>query len=800
MTARGAFPKIFTLLLGYFLNFCPLQMEYVNELMKLAIAQHRERGRIFAEIEWIKCWDINGVSEKLRDFMEHLQSITKKISTTMFNLDLIMSDERLDAFVKDCEELEREEKRRKEIVIEKENRPSGVNFDHDLFVFTTAPIDYNKRALVNLSQCEIPDDIGFALSFGPKFLFPYNTTNENLYEIIAQIDKCIEDAVSPMFQHKASNEIMKILSKRDKFKHDMHAQWLNFINYRTVKFLEENEDIVALKSDKGGHVVLVDKNKYDTTVDEMLNDNNYEQLPYDPITLLVENEKKLMNIAKKNYKCKKVASSVMTYQPATLQLAKFYGLPKVHKPGFKLRPIVAMRGSPGHALGKIFNEMLKEIFPISHFHIKDSFQAKKFFDGVSFPSNYTIKSWDVVSMFTNIPIDLAKDIINEKQTVFLNKFGIGKNILSMFLKFLLEDSTVFTANGKIYKQKDGLPMGGCISPTIARLVMDKIARHLLERVKEIAFIKIFVDDTITAIDPLVADRALEILNSFHPKMKFTVENENEELAVNFLNLTVYRDEGRIKTNWYRKSFASGRLVPFFSSHKRTTVIGTAESFIKTVILLSDSSFFRENKSIVYDTLKSNAFPEWLIDTLMNKHYTLMTPACGSEQKKMNKRANRYVIFPHAICKSRDIKKILLSYTNKDIILADSTKNTKINQVRNRKTVTEWYMKSNMILISKCKCGKKYLIEKTAYNQTAGMLAREMKTKHNICKDSMHSFKKIIPHRGLAYSSQTQFLLRYLRLIFDRKGSLGSRASLPNYHLSKLMINAELPTSLKNKLG
>ena len=61
-------------------------------------------------------------------------------------------------------------------------------------------------------------------------------------------------------------------------------------------------------------------------------------------------------------------------------------------------------------------------------------------------------------------------------------------------------------------------MEGCILPTIARLVMDRVVKHVLDIVPNIAFIKVYVDDTIAALDPAFADMALDTLNSFHPDM------------------------------------------------------------------------------------------------------------------------------------------------------------------------------------------------------------------------------------------------------------------------------------------
>lgn len=771
-------------------------MDELGNMKALAMAQHEELGFFTAEGNWIVCKDINGVSEDMKTNREHINSLTKRISTTLINIDLILSDEEYDAFTTECDNTVNTAKNRREIEIEKEYRPTNTIYNEENRKFDHKPMNYNKKAIVNLTQCTIPEDINIALSYGPKFLFPYNTTDENIYKILAQLDNCIEDSVSPLLQQQTSREITGEFNKRDKFQSDANIQWLSFINNRTVEYFKQNEELIALKSDKGGHVVLTNKNDYDEAIDDMLNTNNYELLDTTPLNELITRETKLMSILKKNYKCKKLASEFRGYQPNTLQLAKFYGLPKVHKPGFKLRPIMAMIGAPGHTLGKMFNTMLKDIFSVSEHHFRDSFQAKEYFDGVTFPLHYVIKSYDVVSMFSNIPTNMAKEIIMAEQEVFYQRFGIGKLILISIMNFLLDECTVFTANGKIYHQTRGLPMGGCISPTIARLVMDKVVNHLLESVPNIAFIKVYVDDTFAAVHPDSSDAALNALNSFHPDMKFTVENEDDKQSINFLNLTVYRFGPKLKTNWYRKNFASGRLVPYFSSHKRTTITGTAEAFIKTVLSLSDPVFFKNNKFEVISTLRENSFPDTLILTLMNKFYTLLKPIRNMKHKKSDKTKIIYKIFPHAVCRSRNIKKILLRYIDNNIILADSTKNTKINQVTTRKTKTDWKNKSNLILMSKCVCGSKYCVRATGFNQTGDMLRKLIQTQHKKCDNNLHAFRKVVPHKGLAYGTQTTFLIKYLKLFFDKK-LINDKVHLPNYHLAKIMKHAKLPSQILN---
>lgn len=762
----------------------------VIQMMGELLVLYGERGKLDAKRLWNSCADPDETSKDGRGLVWTIQQINNKIKKLNNMLDIVLDTEQMNELKTEGNAFGIREKEEKERVLELQHRPTNTTYVNGKIAY--GPMNYNKRALINMTDKNIPDDIKIGLSFGWKFLFPFSIKNDNMYEIIAQVDKCIDDTVHESRRMEANIEVANILKSCDNYQENKTTQWLTFISKRTEKFFKNNVDIFATRSDKGGHTVVITVEQYEKEVERMLNNDGYEIIGYDPLDGLIKNESRLIKIIKSNFKCKEFLPLLRGYQPNLLKLACFYGLPKVHKPGLKLRPITALSGGPGYFLGKVFNDMLKVIFPRTEHHIKDSYDIKKFLDQVEILPTNIIKSYDVVNMFPSIPVELAIQTIMEKSKDFLDNYGIGKIILQRILKYLLIDSTFFTAVGKTYKQISGLPMGGCISPTIARLIMDKVIVHLYEKVPEITFIKVFVDDTIAALDPQCAGKALETLNNFNPMMKFTVEDEDENQSIKFLNLNLMRTNGGIKTNWYRKIFASGRLVSFYSGHKFSTIMGTAEAFIKTVLSLSNGEFFHQNRNIVMETLRENCFPDTTIESLMNKFYTLMRPvSSGRGGKNPNV---EYKIFPHAINGSARIKKVLDKLKNPNIVLADSTKNTKINHVTTRKTKIEWERRGNIILFSNCQCGEKYRIDATKFNESGKMAMKRLQTSFNRCNNT-HAFTEFDYVKGLAYNSQTKYLLKYVKFYYG--GRLNNvQADLPNYHLINLLKKSRIPGKIK----
>ena len=85
-------------------------------------------------------------------------------------------------------------------------------------------------------------------------------------------------------------------------------------------------------------------------------------------------------------------TSTNNYTPPVAVLPKFYGLPKVHKVGTPLRPIVSCRGSITYGVAKELSYIIKPLVGQSPHHLKthnisyNSSRVKRWNQGRSSPS------------------------------------------------------------------------------------------------------------------------------------------------------------------------------------------------------------------------------------------------------------------------------------------------------------------------------------------------------------------------------------------------------------------------------
>lgn len=778
-------------------TFFPLDFKtQITERMAKLMIVYGDVGRVDAIIDWVKCKDLDQKSTESIKLKKQRMDHLNKLTSIERSLGPFLDRSEQQLLRMECEKFKSDAKQLLEEEIEIKHRPTHVFF--------------NNKAIINLTNERIPDDILLGLSFGPKFLFPFVCKDDNILEILAILDLTISNSIDESRQLITSKEIMHHLKKQNRLEESNEKQWLMFIYNRMVEFFKRNKQIFATRSDKGGHVVIIDQTSYENKLHDLLNNDSYSIIQTNPLENLVRKESNFINKLKKEKNIKNIMKTLPPFEPNTLGLAKFYGLVKIHKENKPLRPITAMIGSVGYSLSKIFDKMLNTVFPRTKHHIKDTYEFVEFIKTIKIDKEDRLISFDVVSMYTSIPIDLVKEIVLSKSNEFLELYSLNRADLIAIIDFLLIECTAFTALGHIYKQLSGLPMGSCISPTLARLSMDKVIDRLKQEIPQIRFIKVFVDDTIAAMNPLLVDKAMAILNGFKPnQIKFTKEFEQQDGSINFLNVTLKRHYARIQTFWYKKHFSSGRLLNFYSAHKRSIILSTAVHFIKTVLILTDPSAFHKNKSMIIQTLRENSFPETLIMKFLHSEYTYMKPLSKRVNSKphnfyslskytgitktINKqeqKSKKYIPFPHAIYNTKQIKEVLHHNKMPHIVLADSVKNTKLNVVKTIKTKTPTMKKKNLILLSVCKCGKKIRISNTKFNETGEMAMKRMITKHRLCKEQLHTFKTVKFKRGLFYSNQTEALLRFIQWKYRHKLDGRFEYEFPNYYLLKLVPNKD----------
>ena len=218
---------------------------------------------------------------------------------------------------------------------------------------------------------------------------------------------------------------------------------------------------------------------------------------------------------------------------------KLYGLPKTHKAGVPVRPIMSALTCHNYKLAKFLVPLLSPLAS-SEYTVSDVFNFTKEIQERSDLNRTLMISLDIESLFTNVPVSETIDIILNKvysnDSVIYN--GFNRNDFCTLLKLAVEDS-YFSFDDKLYRQIDGMSMGSPLGPLFANIFLSHYESEWLSNSPITPFLyRRYVDDTLWLLPP---DSHLSLLmiymNTRHTNMLFTYESESND-SINFIGLTI----------------------------------------------------------------------------------------------------------------------------------------------------------------------------------------------------------------------------------------------------------------------
>ncbi len=426
--------------------------------------------------------------------------------------------------------------------------------------------------------------------------------------------------------------------KRQKIKNSIKALACNFLDFEDRKMSEDakhikilknlREKYAILKPDKGNGVVLIKKDDYVQCLSALFSDTTkFRKLKHDPtLAQLNSLQRYLRTINKRN----EIDDSTYEHvRPQSTRPARAHGLPKTHKsfdvlPPF--RPIVDTTGTAYQPLAKYLSALLSPLTQ-NEFSLKDSFDAVTRIHNIPphlFAQGYRFVSFDVKSLFTNIPLKKVIKIILKR--VYDDK-EITTKLKPRTLKKLLKDccmKTPFSFNNELYHQIDGVSMGSPLGPTLANILMtaleDDIIRPLITS-DTLKFYVRYVDDTLVLAKPDDIPLILDKLNSFHPQIQFTYEEFVDHNDVHFLDIKL-DPQG---TTIYRKSTHTGQYRHFSSFTPWSRKVAWIRALVQRAIkICSTQQLLHLEIQNIKQFASWNGFPRWLSDKLIHS-FTSQTP-------------------------------------------------------------------------------------------------------------------------------------------------------------------------------
>ncbi|UYV77630.1 hypothetical protein LAZ67_15001774 [Cordylochernes scorpioides] len=226
------------------------------------------------------------------------------------------------------------------------------------------------------------------------------TIVENFYAVIEGVTR----SLNHLETLKVRNAVVQILSRPSQIppSSNRHRQ--------IIKKLQSYKSLIFIKADKGSHTVVLDRSDYLSKMTDILQDNTtFSSISPQENLALTKSFRKAL--------CEMKKSSIITPDQFALftscldREAYIYGLPKIHKPGVPLRPIIAYHLSPAYSVAKFLVNFLSPLmkdhpntYSITHppSFIEDLLNLQP-------PPLHSMVSFDVTSLYLSLPHSLIAD-------------------------------------------------------------------------------------------------------------------------------------------------------------------------------------------------------------------------------------------------------------------------------------------------------------------------------------------------------------------------------------------------------
>ena len=278
--------------------------------------------------------------------------------------------------------------------------------------------------VINLSEGELHDNEINLLRKGMNFVI--TPRNIPIKQIIASVEEGISELPQADKNQIRSQVYSTIKEARPPVKKNISRK-----EKKAMNDIKGDNDIVIIKADQGNAVVVMDRKDYEKQTKEILDDQNiYEVITDKSRNPTSKTELELQRILLKLRKSENLTErEYWKLRPFDSYPAAFYCLPKVHKIPLiekgnhytvdkekesktPMRPITSCIGSPTYAVSKNL-ALLKHLYD-NTFSVKNSEEFVNFVSIQKLKEDELVVSFDVVSLFTSVPVEMAVDVVREK--------------------------------------------------------------------------------------------------------------------------------------------------------------------------------------------------------------------------------------------------------------------------------------------------------------------------------------------------------------------------------------------------
>ena len=206
-----------------------------------------------------------------------------------------------------------------------------------------------KKWVINVSSRQLTHIETDLLAKGLNFSITSKTLpHKDIIATVEDVVKNLEKEENDTIRAKVSFTLQNSKPPKDNLSKD---------ECKSLTELQSDTSIVILPADKASSTVILNREDYFEKCMNHINNGPYQLLKKGPTTKIKTKTLKQLKVLKNN---EFINNKLYYYlKPIDWPAPRFYGQPKMHKPGVPIRHIVSYSGSPLYNLSKYIAKVLK---------------------------------------------------------------------------------------------------------------------------------------------------------------------------------------------------------------------------------------------------------------------------------------------------------------------------------------------------------------------------------------------------------------------------------------------------------
>ncbi|CAF1154105.1 unnamed protein product [Rotaria magnacalcarata] len=490
------------------------------------------------------------------------------------------------------------------------------------------------------------------LSRGPKYVPPcqsrfykkevrnkmiqeeYQNIITKITDFFRQYSYCISKKRINEFSDDLKNLLQRLYTKKLSRKLSVRAKREHKLMISIRRYLRKYQHVILRRTDKSKVFHLGDGNDYQRKVLEYMQETEaYEEIT-SGISPLATNLRQVISLLNHLYHAEKPLITKKQYEAMypkenDTELGHLYFLPKPHKIGTPLRPIVAAIHAPAMLVSTYLNNLLRPIFN----HVARKTIYNNSIDPVKQLETYQKQGYlltstqfitiDVKNLYTMIPQAGALDALHRFCMKHATELKFGNLTVNTIIRLvcLVLDTNYFVFNNKYYKQIRGGAMGSPLTMTLANIYMYEWEQSLIQhqQARHELYGRYIDDIFMTSNESIDTIKALlDRENEKDPNIRISCTIHD---SVEFLDVLIENRQGQLKTSVFRKPAAEPYILPYTSDHPRHIHMNTAHTaLLRGLRLCSDVQTFDQERLNIEIALLLNGYPPKFIQRCFQKFF------------------------------------------------------------------------------------------------------------------------------------------------------------------------------------